>query len=97
VEGWLEAARGVERTAEAGEAGDAAVRAEIMVASSSADGGRERERGRRERRGSGNWRPPPPSTDSLGGAGSVERNAGGACEGRKKGSERGLGSGRCAL
>jgi len=46
VEGWLEAARGVERTAEAGEAGDAAVRAEIMVASSSADGGRERERER---------------------------------------------------
>ena len=44
MEGWLEAARGVERTAEAGEAGDAAVRAEIMVASSSADGGRERER-----------------------------------------------------
>jgi hypothetical protein len=43
----------VERTREAGEA--AAVRAEIMVASRA----RRMERGRRERRGSGNWRPPP--------------------------------------
>jgi hypothetical protein len=72
----------VERTGEAGDAAaTVAARAEIMVASSSADG--EREAGAALRRGSGNWRRPPPTSEPAPGR-SVEKGT--VARGIKRGS-----------